>query len=211
MKKAMMLVADYWHSKESLEPLYKLLFENEEDCLFTTDPEDFYKDEYELLITFKDPIENNQIPTPTWCDEKWTKLLFERVNNGMNFMPIHAALADLSKEHPIVKELYESVFITHPAQCPLSFEPIKEHPILEGITNFTFPQIDEHYVMEMMPLAKSEILAYTVSEHGKQPGLWINSYGKGKIAMFTPGHDTPNLTCPEYVQIMKNMIKWCEN
>lgn len=205
--KAMFLCEDRWHTAESLKPLCDLLFDADE-VLFTTDPAEFMKDEFDVLVTFKDPIENNQIPTPPWCDEAWTEKLLRRVQEGMGLLAIHAALADIAADHPIVTELFEATFITHPAQCPVRFEPLKEHPILHEVEAFDFPQIDEHYVMQLLPGFSCDLLAETVSEHGRQPALWIKDYGNGRVCMYTPGHDTPNLTCPGYVKLMQNMLAW---
>lgn len=210
MKKVMILVGDYWHFKKSIEPLMKLLFDSEDEYVLTEKPEDFFNDEYSVLVSFKDPVENDQVPTPVWCDDKWTDLLLERIENGMGFIAVHAAVTDLPEDHRIVTELYQSMFITHPEQCELTFVPAKKHLIFEGVSEFTFPQKDEHYQMNMLPSSKSYILAYTTSAKGKQPALWVHKYGKGKVCMLTPGHDTTNLTCPQYVRLMRNMIEWCK-
>ncbi len=206
--KTMVLAADIWHSAESIKPMVDLLYP-EHNCLFTTDPADFLKDEYDLLINFKDPIENNQIPTPTWADDTWTDTLLSRVCAGMGAVIFHAGMADLPGDHPMVRELIHGTFLFHPAQCPVSFEPIKEHPVLSGISAFTLPEPDEHYHIGMLPGTEGEIIGETVSEHGRQPGLWIHEYGKGRVCMFTPGHVTPNLTDPNMIAVFRNMIRWC--
>lgn len=206
----MVLAGDYWHSKKSIEPLMKVLFDSEEEYILTEKPEDFFNDEYSVLISFKDPVENDQVPTPVWCDDKWTDLLLQRIENGMGFIAVHAAVTDLPEDHRIVTELYQSMFVTHPEQCELTFVPAKKHLIFEGVSEFTFPENDEHYQMNMLPSSKSYILAYTTSKNGEQPALWVHGYGKGRVCMFTPGHDTANLTCPQYVRLMRNMIEWCK-
>lgn len=71
------------------------------------------------------------------------------------------------------------------------------------------PEKDEHYRMEFLPDTDAEIIGVSTSEHGEIPALWVKAYGRGRIAAFTPGHTTPILTCPGYVRILKNMIRWC--
>ncbi len=206
--KVLFLTGDYWHSAESIRPLAEKLFPDG-NYVYTEDPKVFLEGDYDLLILFKDTVENNQIPTPCWADEEWTERLLKRVREGMGLMAIHAGMADLKPDHPLVKELYHGAFLGHPAQCPLSFRPVREHPLLEGIEEFTYPDKDEHYHMGMLPGSEGEILAVTVSEHGEQPGLWAHGYGKGKVCMFTPAHDTPNLICDPNVRLFRNMIRWC--
>lgn len=163
-----------------------------------------------LFVSFKDPIENDQIPTPIWCDDEWSNTLEMRIKrDGMGFLAVHCGLIDLSREHIISREILKGFFVNHPPKCPVTFIPEKQHPITDGVSEFTFPEIDEHYIIEISPEADTEILAYTVSEHGRQPVLWAHELGKGRVCAVTQGHDTPNLICPEYLKILKNAVKWC--
>ncbi len=208
MKKTLVLAGDRWHSPESVASLLPLLFSSPEKYLFSTDPADFLKEDYAALITFKDPLEDSRTSALAWCDEKWTVRLLTRVENGMGYIAVHAALTDLPQEHWIPNALHEGVFLRHPAQCTVAFEPVEDHPILKGIDTFVFPAPDEQYEMSMLPEARSILLANTVTEHGRQPALWINLYGKGRTCMLTLAHNTENLTCSRYVHLMKNMLRW---
>lgn len=211
-KDVFVLTGDYWHLTPSIEPLIDLLFRDELwNVTFTQDPKQFTDCENtpDLFVTFKDPIENDQIPTPVWCDDMFTDILLERIKNGMGFICCHAALTDMPENHRIITELTQSLFISHPEQCKVSFVPCASHEILKDIKEFEFPLVDEHYVMQMIPGANAEILAYMESVHGRQPALWINEYGSGRVCMLTPGHFTENLTCSEYLKLMKNAVRWC--
>ena len=131
------------------------------------------------FLSFKDPIENDQIPTPIWCDEKWTEKFLNDVQNGMGTIMLHASLTDYTENHAILTNVVRSNFITHPKKCPLTVKPIAEHPIIEDIGEFTFPDFDEHYVMEMIPNTDTTILAETVSN-----GPLMVPMAKGKICYF---------------------------
>lgn len=209
----LVLVDDYWHPASSIKPLMPLLFpDSEYEVCFTTNPEELLKCEnnLDLFVSFKDPIENDQIPTPIWCDDKWSSTLEKYIKeNGMGFLAVHCGLTDLPKDHLISKEILRSCFITHPDQCPVTFIPAKNHPITEGVTEFTFPDNDEHYVIEIEPDAETEILGYTTSKNGKQPGLWAHELGNGRVCGITPGHNAVNLTYPQYLKLLTNAVKWC--
>ena len=212
MKQAFFLTGDFWHHTDSIEPLVKVLFDDSWKVHFTERPEELLQLETvpDLILTFKDPIENDQIPTPVWCDEVWTAKLLENIKEkGTGFLVMHAAVTDMEPDHPIVKEMVQSSFLYHPMPCPVTFRPIKEHPILAGVTEFTFPGPDEHYVMSMLEGADAEVIAETVSQNGTQPGMWVKQLGAGRICCITPGHTTENLLCDGYVQVMKNAIAWC--
>lgn len=213
MKTVLFLAGDYWHPTETVRPLAAKMFpEDGWTCIFTEDPQRLLAlDEApDLIVSIKDPVENNQIPTPNWCDEAWMgRMLTDVREHGTGLLLVHAAMADLKIDHPLVTEVIEALFTGHPAQCPLSFKAIKEHPILEGVTEFSFPDNDEHYMMNMLSGAQVEIIAQTQSEHGTQPGLWIKEMGKGRVCCVTPGHTTRNLVCDEYLRVLKNAAAWC--
>ena len=210
---ALILTGDYWHPTDTIMPVIGHMLPNEKwDVEMTEDPAEFLNKPIspDLLVTFKDPIENDQIPTPIWCDDKWSNKLKKSINDdGMGFLAIHCGLTDLPNEHIITQEILRARFITHPPQCEVKFVPEKVHPITENVVEFTFPAIDEHYIIEMLPDLPTEILGYTISQHGKQPALWAHMLGKGKICGITPGHSTENLICNEYLKILQNAAEWC--
>lgn len=209
-KRAFFLMGDYWHPADTIAPLAPLLLPPETwDATVTQDPAALPAERPDLLVSLKDPVENNQIPTPPWCDAAWTDTVKAWVDDGMGFLAIHAALADLPREHPMARDLLLSVFVRHPAQCPVRFVPTDAHPVTEGVEAFTLPENDEHYHMDMLDAAGTRILGETRSAHGSQPGLWVHERGRGRICCVTPGHVTPNLTFPPYVRLLRNAVRWC--
>lgn len=213
MKTALFLIGDYWHPAETVRPLAARLFPSEAWHVVVTEvPQALFELEGapDLIMTLKDPVENNQIPTPVWCGEDWMKRLFAYVGEqGTGLLAVHAALAGTDREHPMAKELLQAVFTGHPAACPVTFQPAKAHAILGGVSAFTFPENDEHYMMAMLDGAEVDILAHTLSQHGSQPGLWVKEWRKGRVCCVSPGHTTANLLCDDYVKLLKNAIRWC--
>ena len=209
MKKVLFLVDDYWHKEESIKPLAELLFPSAEwNLIFTKDPQELYTNQdIALLVSFKDPVENDQIPTPVWCDGKWTETFLGMVRAGTGLIAVHAAVTDLEPSHPFVQNLLHAVFLSHPQQCEVKVEILADHPVTSGVNSFSLPAYDEHYQMQMS--GDITMLANTVSVNGIQPGLWVSEYGAGRICCFTPGHVTENLLCDGYVQIMRNAVSWC--
>ncbi len=208
-KEIMVLVGDYWHSAGSIEPIIPLVFGKDDKIIFTENPEEFYNCTPDVLMVFKDPIENDQIPTPVWCDDRWTETCISRIKDGMGFVGMHAGLTDLEEGHRMVKEVVRSTFVIHPEQCSVKFVPDKEHEVLAGIEEFEFPQRDEHYVMKFYEELDTKWLAHTESVHGTQAGVWVHQLEKGRICCITPAHSTENLTYAPFVQLMKNAVQWC--
>ncbi len=209
MKKILVLAHDYWHHKDTVEPITEYLKQSDYEIIFTTNPEELKTCHPDVLVSFKDPVENNQIPTPAWSDEAWTKDGMEKIKSGMGFVGVHAALADLPREHPLAREVIRATFITHPAVCEVTFRPDKKHEILDGVQEFVICEKDEHYQMQLYEECPTAVIGSTVSEHGEQPALWAHELGQGRIYCFTPGHTTKILISEDYVRIVKNAIKWC--
>ena len=213
MKTVLFLIGDYWHPAQTVRPLAEKLFpDGAWNVLLTESPKTLLTlDEApDLIVSLKDPIENNQIPTPAWCDGPWMDALLTDIReHGTGLLLVHAALADLKDDHPMVREIAQAVFTGHPKPCPVTFAGIREHAILDGVSTFTFPEDDEHYMMSMLDGAQVEIIAQTQSKNGVQPGLWVKELGRGRVCCVTPGHTTNNLLCAPYLRLLQNAASWC--
>ncbi len=212
-KKVFFLTGDYWHHADTIRPLADVLFPTDLwELTFTERPEELLKSGYcpDLIVSFKDPIENDQIPTPAWCDDEWNSTAFDLIKNkGTGLLAVHAAVTDLEANHPVAENLIRATFVTHPEQCPVTFVPTAVHPVTEGVEEFTFPENDEHYIMEMLSGTQTQILGSTVSQNGVQPGLWVHECGSGRVCCATPGHTTANLLCKQYARLLGNAAEWC--
>ena len=85
MKTALFLTGDYWHPTATLRPLAELLFTADAwRVMFTEDPQELWRLDSapDLFLSFKDPIENDQIPTPVWCTKTWTDRLLTCAREG---------------------------------------------------------------------------------------------------------------------------------
>jgi type 1 glutamine amidotransferase len=45
-------------------------------------------------------------------------------------------------------------------------------------------------------------------EHGRAPQGWAHTYGKGKVAVFIPGHSVQTMTHPMVRRTIDNCIDW---
>ena len=211
-KTVLVLLDDYWHRRETIEPALPLLFPQDMwDVEVAQDPDALpaRNPSPDLFVSFKDVIENDQIPTPIWCDDAWTAVLDRYIREeGMGFLAIHCGIADIPRDDLITTQILRAFFLGHPRPCPVTVTPVPGHPITEGVEEFLIP-MDEHYQMEMMPDAETTVLGYTTSENGRQPGVWVHEYGKGRVCAATPGHAREQLQIPAYVRLLKNAAAWC--
>ena len=103
-------------------------------------------------------------------------------------------------------DILRAFFIAHPEQCPVSFEPVPGE-ITDGIPTFTFSNVDEHYQIKIV--GDTNVLGYSISQHGRQPALWTHQYGKGRVIGITPGHSYENLGQPEYLKLLIRCAEYC--
>lgn len=212
MKKyAIVLLDDYWHPADTILPLLpKILPDSEWNVRVTDDPNYIgaVSAAPDLLMNFKDGIANTQIPTPNWYAagawSPWThKLLVEM--GGAGFIGVHCGLANIPQDSPIYTELLRGRFLNHPPKCPVTVHIAAQHPVTEGVTDFTID--DEHYQMEGM-WDKTNVLATTQSQHGEQVGVWTHECGNGRVVGITPGHTTEVLLSDGMLRLLRNAVNW---
>lgn len=208
-KKVLVLTGDYWHPTDSITPVLGSIFdESKWELTVTEDPSRLIAENApDLFVSFKDVIENDRIPTPIWCDDRWTAVLDTCIKElGMGFMAVHCGLADIPEDNIITTDILRAFFVTHPPQCEVSFEPL-DCELTEGIKPFTFSYPDEHYQIEIK--GDTEVIGYSVSQNGRQPAVWRHEYGKGRVVGITPGHSYENLSEPEYLKLLIRCAEWC--
>jgi type 1 glutamine amidotransferase len=116
-------------------------------------------------------------------------------------------------------------FLSHPNICPVTVQPIKRHPVTEGVESFC--EIDEHYKIEIIA---SDIDIFLES-HSPQQGDenkykeepyyntpastctagYVRTQGKGRICVLTPGHTLTVWHNTFFQRLLANALKWCGN
>jgi len=212
MKKTVfVLLHDYWHPRNTIEPLLKELFPADKYFLTVTEDPNYptaYFKAPDLLVNFKDGIANTSIPTTNWYNDNWSFMAPMAIaQQGMGYLAVHCGTANVPQDHPMFTKVLRARFLNHPPICPVTFEPKVQHPILDGVESFTTD--DEHYIIDLAPEEKTCILATSTSQHGQQPALWAHEMGKGRVCGVTPGHRENTLLHPMYVKLLKNAVEWC--
>jgi putative membrane-bound dehydrogenase-like protein len=126
--------------------------------------------------------------------------LFDFVNGGGAFLPIHCASACYGASENFVK-LVGAKFKSHDG-C--EFEPktvLPSHPVMKGYQGFT--AWDETYVH---------------SDHGDdrtilqtredEPWTWVRNQGKGRVFYTASGHDHRVWDLPEFGDLLRRAILW---
>ena len=118
-------------------------------------------------------------------------------HDGFGFYPKGGAVSRVAK----------SYFIRPPAMVNINVTPTGKMPELtEGVTPFNV--VDEEYEMEMDESQTSVFIESHSPEHGRAAQGWAHPYGKGKVAVFIPGHNPATQSHPMVQRCVQNITDW---
>ena len=106
-----------------------------------------------------------------------------------------------------ISRVARAYFIRHPAIVPINVTATGKMPELtQGVTPFTVS--DEEYQLEMDESQTSVFMESQSTEHGRAVQGWAHTYGKGKVAVFIPGHSAQTISHPMVQRTIQNCIDW---
>ena len=214
MKKILVLCDDVWHPAEVIERGLADLPDKVAKFDFVRDAKDILTEEmlqeYPLIINCKSDHLTSGNSAP-WFEPGVTEVgpkEFENyVRNGGGLLSVHAGNTYHDRNCPEYAELIGNQFVTHPARCSVKVTPVKQHPVTDGVENFTVR--DEHYEIKVTA-EDAEILLTSESETGgKQTAGYVRTLGEGRICVLTPGHILSVWQNPMFQKLLVNAIKWC--
>ena len=205
-RKVTVILNDMYHLRETYEPITLRLFSDPEWDLTMQDyirPLVESAEKPDLLVNFTIGCGNPDNNDHLRPDEQ--QKLVEAVEQGMNILFVHAAMAVIDAGSPMYS-LSLGRFASHPeVHNPVycTAIPGTNHPIMEGIEPFEAP--DEHYFCTVDVDQATPFMA-TISIAGTEIGGWCQTKGKGRVVSLTPGHTTEMLDKME--PVLRRAIKW---
>ncbi len=128
------------------------------------------------------------------------------VETGGKLFLYHDGFGNYTKGNG-VSRVARSYFIRHPAIVEIKVSPTGKMPELtKGVTPFTVA--DEEYEVEMDESQTSVFMESHSPQHGRAPQGWAHAYGKGKVAVFIPGHNTATINHPMVQRTVQNVTAW---
>ncbi len=163
---------------------------------------------HEYVTYFKERDTN---PAVNRRDARWLTPAQERkfedyVQAGGRLFLYHDGFGYYPKDGA-VSRVAKAYFIRHPAIVNIQVTPTGKLPELtEGVTPFTVA--DEEYQVEMDESQTAVFIESRSPEHGRAAQGWAHSYGKGKVAVFIPGHSPATITHPMVQRSVQNITAW---
>jgi len=222
--RVLLLCDDYWHPGQipidGVAPLAVQGFQFD----IIKDAKEFKPDmlsDYPVVMMAKSDQASQKDETK-WKTGAVQQAFISYVENGGGLLIVHSG-AVTGKETEALDRMIGCRFITHPNACPVTVQPIKGHPVTEGVGMFC--ETDEHYRIEITARDADVLIAsYSPSqgEAGKYqedpynntqawicPAGYVRTQGKGRICVLTPGHLLPVWLNPQYQRTLANALKWC--
>ena len=144
--------------------------------------------------------------TAFWLTSAQEQKFEDYVKAGGRLFLYHDGFGNMPKGGA-VSRVAKAYFIKHPPIVEIRVSPTGKMPeMTDGVTPFTVP--DEEYQTEMDE-SQSTVFAESHSpEHGRTAQGWAHSYGKGKVAVFIPGHNQAVSSHPMVQRTIQNVIAW---
>ncbi|MCL2002916.1 MAG: ThuA domain-containing protein [Oscillospiraceae bacterium] len=222
--KVLLLCGDYWHPPEvpvnGVKPLEGKGFTFD----IITDAKDFdpvkLKD-YPVVLLAKSG-EISQTDRDSWKTEAVQQAFVDYVESGGGLLAVHNATV-AGKNTQTLDALLGCRFAYHPADCPVTVQPVKPHPIAAGAGRFC--ETDEHYRLDIIADDADVFMASYSSAQGEESQYEENPYhnspawicaagytrtqGKGRVCVLTPGHLLPVWHNAEFQTVLENALRWC--
>ena len=220
----LLICDDYWHPGQvpidGVKPLEQLGFKfdiitNANDCL----PENLPK--YNVILLCKSDEVSGTDRQP-WKTEAVQQAFIDYVEGGGGLLAVHNATVP-GKNTEKLDRLTGCRFKSHPNACPVTVQPIKPHPVTQGVGQFC--ETDEHYHIEILAPDADILLASYCPPQGEEskyqedpyhnapaaicPAGFVREQGKGRVCVLTPGHNLAVWLNGNFQQLLVNALRWC--
>jgi type 1 glutamine amidotransferase len=223
--RVLLICDDYWHpgqvSIDGIAPLAQHGFQFD----IITNANDFSIDmltKYSVVLISKCD-EVSQTDKQPWKTEAVQQAFIDYIENGGGLVAVHSATV-AGKNTQALDLLLGCRFAGHPNNCPVTVQPVKPHPVTEGVGIFC--EIDEHYKIDILtPDADILLASYSPSQgeeskyqedpyHNCPAAIcaagYVRTQGKGRVCVLTPGHHLAVWHNGEFQKLLANALRWCK-
>jgi type 1 glutamine amidotransferase len=176
---------------------------------------------YPVVVLVKCDHTTQQDKTP-WKTEAVQQAFVDYVEKGGGLIAVHSATV-AGANTAAMDKLLGCKFTFHPFDCPVTVQPVKPHPITEGVDAFN--ETDEHYRLQILSddidilaasyshaqgePAKRETEPYFNTTEWLSAAVYVRTQGKGRVCVLTPGHLLPVWLNANFQKLFVNALNWC--
>lgn len=141
-----------------------------------------------------------------WAGGETGEALAAWTRAGGGLLAIHSGISGYECI-PAMRSLPAGVFLHHPEPCPVTLEPLANHPLTRDVTNFT--AFDEQYFVGTDD-PDADVFLHSRTSHGAQPAGWRRLVGRGRVCVLTPGHTPAMWATAGFRRLLHHALRWCE-
>lgn len=132
----------------------------------------------------------------------------EYVAGGGGLVVLHAGLTIGGPQNPVpaYTQVVGSYFTGHPPREMTHVSITEENEITRGAGDFS--ERDEHYQIALTADDAAPFLKTTSGHGGTTVSGYTRRFGKGRVAVLTPGHTLAVWENQNYQRLVKNAIRW---
>jgi type 1 glutamine amidotransferase len=221
--KNLLICDDYWHpgqvSIDGVKPLEQQGFQFD-TIVNANDFSPFSLAQYKAILISKCD-EVSQTERQPWKTEEVQRAFIDYVEGGGGLVAVHSATV-CGKNTQALDQLIGCRFLGHPNAVPVTVQPVKRHPITEGVGMFC--ETDEHYRIDITADDADVLLAsYSPPQgeeskyqedpyHNTQAAIcaagYVRIHGKGRVCVLTPGHYLPVWHNAQFQKLLANALRW---
>jgi type 1 glutamine amidotransferase len=221
--RVLLICDDYWHPGQvpidGITPLEQKGFQFD----IITNANDFSPEMLQQypVITLCKCDEVSQLDRQSWKTEKVQKAFIDYVEGGGGLLAVHTATVP-GKNTEALDKLLGCRFESHPKDSPVTVQPVKPHPVTEGVGLFN--ETDEHYHINILSSDVDILLASYSPAQGEEskykedpyhnapaaicPAGFVRTQGNGRVCVLTPGHHLAVWLNPQFQRLLENALRW---
>ena len=158
----------------------------------------------------------------SWKTDEIQQAFIDFVEKGGGLLVVHSGTVP-GENTGALDQLIGSKFVYHPNQTPVTVEPVKPHPVTEGVGMFC--EMDEQYHLEILSddvdilmagyaPAQGDTEKYEADPYHNAPAKicpsgYVRTQGNGRVCVLTPGHNLAVWLNPQFQRALDNGLQWC--
>jgi type 1 glutamine amidotransferase len=221
--RVLLICDDYWHPGEIVIEGATSLAQHGFAVEIVSDAKDFNPKmlaEFPAVLLCKCDEVSKTEKNP-WKTEEVQKAFIKYVEGGGGLVAVHSATV-AGKDTEALDKLIGCRFTFHPNAVPVTVQPVKPHPVTEGVGMFC--EKDEHYNINIIAGDADVLLAsysppqgdeskYQEDPYHNTPAAicaagYVRTQGKGRVCVLTPGHTADVWHNTHFQKLLVNALNW---
>jgi len=164
----------------------------------------------QLLVILRDGMnwpDGYDKPAVKWMTDAQQQAIWDFVQNGGGFIPLHNAQG-IYPPDGLYYKLLGGDYGGHPKPYVFTVRiENKNHPVTAGVEDFEI--FDEQHTVKYFLDREHLLLRSIARDNLAAPAGWWREMGKGRLVYLAPGHTPEALGHPMMQRLLRNAMRWC--